>query len=135
MSHTNRIIGRPIFPLTSKGGLSLAAFLPASLFSRALTPEQIGLLAEGVSAIDIVTPPKVVVTEITVNPLNGRTSMTWSSRPGKQYSIYTSTNLLGDPQTEWVELSDSWISGGETTTFTDTFSGGGPVRFYVVIEN
>ena len=106
-----------------------------ALFSRALTPEQIGLLAEGVSAIDIVTPPKVVVTDITVNPLNGRTSMTWSSRPGKQYSIYTSTNLLGDPQTEWVELSDSWISGGETTTFTDTFSGGGPVRFYVVIEN
>ena len=34
MSHTNRIIGRPIFPLTSKGGLSLVAFLPASLFGQ-----------------------------------------------------------------------------------------------------
>jgi len=106
-----------------------------ALFSRALTPEQIALLAEGTSAIDLVTPPKVVITDISVNPDNGQATMTWSSREGKTYSIFTSTDLVGNPATDWTELTDGFASGGDTTTFTDTFSGGGPVRFYVVIEN
>ena len=106
-----------------------------AMFSRALTPEQIGLLAGGASAIDLVTPPTVVVTEISVNPVNGRASMTWTSRPGKSYSVFTSTDLTGDPKTEWTELTDGVPSGGETTSFIDALSGGGPVRFYVVIEN
>ncbi|MDB4404217.1 hypothetical protein N9154_02660 [Akkermansiaceae bacterium] len=106
-----------------------------AMFSRALTPEQIGELAGGASAIDLVIPPTIVVTDVVVNPENGQASMTWNSRPGKEYSIFTSTDLTGDPVTEWTELTDGHPSGGETTSFTDAVSGGGLVRFYVVIEN
>ena len=51
-----------------------------AIFSRALTPEQIGELADGASAIDLVTPPTIVVTDISVNPANGQATMTWTSK-------------------------------------------------------
>jgi hypothetical protein len=106
-----------------------------ALFSRALTPEQITDLAGGASAFDLIGPQEVVVTDVSVDSLTGQATMTWLSKPGKTYSIFTSTGLTGDPVTEWTELTDSFASGGDSTIFTDTVSGGGAKRFYVVIEN
>lgn len=118
------------------GGNSLQGVMDDfALFSRALTPEQIERLAGGASALDLLAPPVITITDISVNPVDGLTTLTWESRPGQTYSIYTSTDLVGDPSTEWVELADSWNSGGDTTSFTDTISGGGPKRFYVIREN
>lgn len=106
-----------------------------ALFSRAFTPEQITDLAGGASAFDLIGPQEVVVTDVSVDSLTGQATMTWLSKPGKTYSIFTSTGLTGDPVTEWTELTDSFASGGDSTIFTDTVSGGGAKRFYVVIEN
>jgi len=105
-----------------------------ALFSRALTPEQIAQLAGGASASDLLTGP--VFTEISRDPGNGHTTLTWTSKPGSDYSVYTSSDMRGDPRTEWAELDDGLPSGGDTTTYTDTTSAvGTPRRFYIVIEN
>lgn len=42
---------------------------------------------------------------------------------------------MGDPATQWTQLVDNQLSGGETITFTDTTSPAGPTRFCYVIEN
>lgn len=106
-----------------------------ALFSRALTEEQIDLLAAGGSAFDLVASPEIKVTDVSVDRDNNTVTLTWDSGPGETYSIYTSTDLTGDPATEWVELVDSWNSGGDTTSFTDNITGGGPARFYVIRRN
>jgi hypothetical protein len=118
------------------GGNSLQGVMDDfAVFSRALTEEQIALLAGGASALDLITPPEIKVTSVVVDPVDGEVTLTWDSRPGETYSVYTSTGLAGDPVTEWVELIDSWNSGGDTTTFTDNVTGGGPKRFYVIRRN
>ena len=58
--------------------------------------------------------------------------MTWNSRRGRVYGVYSTTNLQND---EWEELDDGIESEGESTSFRDE---GIPLtdqkRFYKVME-
>ena len=64
-------------------------------------------------------------------------TLTFNSRPGRNYKIEFSTSLK---ETEtpggWIELDDAFTSQGETTTYIDTLAAGTGTRiFYRVSEN
>jgi len=63
-------------------------------------------------------------------------SLTFNSRPGRQYAIDFSTNLNAEGQPGgWTEVQDGVISEGSVTTFVDTVvAGNTPTLFYRVRE-
>jgi hypothetical protein len=60
-------------------------------------------------------------------------SITWDSRPGKTYAVFSTTSL--ESGGAWTELDDGVISGGDSTSFDHR---GIPVeverQFYRVVE-
>jgi hypothetical protein len=54
------------------------------------------------------------ITEILPDLDQGTISLTWPSRVGRNYTVEYSGDLE-----HWIELVDSYSSGGETTTYTD----------------
>ena len=116
------------------GGESLQGSLDDfAIFSRALNEDQIIQLANGDSAFALVSQP--VFVGISLNP-EGEATISWTSVPNKSYSIYTSTDLQGDPQGEWIELTDNWESQGAITAYTDDLSPTTDLRrYYLVFEN
>ena len=111
-----------------------------AVFNCALGETEIALLAAGASPPEVVNPVSGVgaLTDVGYDPNTQQATITWDSAPGKEYTIYTSTDLQGDPATTWTELTDNWPLGGATgssTSYTDTISAPGPMRFYKVFEN
>ena len=76
----------------------------------------IGLRVEGLQALgNAVAVPPFEIFEISYDAEAPSATFTWNSRPGENYKVDASTNLVA-----WGELDDSFPSGGETTTYTDT---------------
>lgn len=57
------------------------------------------------------------IDEITYNPSDKSATLSWNSRPGKNYLLEASSRLT---DRNWVELSDGIESGGDTTSFKDS---------------
>ncbi|MFT4547065.1 MAG: hypothetical protein ACI9MB_001011 [Verrucomicrobiales bacterium] len=97
------------------------------LFRIALTGEEItSIMQNGVASLTGGAAFQIITIQ---RAPNGEVSFTWNSRDGAQYSIDRSTDLISD----WEELDDSYPSGGETSTFTDTLVPAGATRaFYRV---
>jgi hypothetical protein len=73
------------------------------------------------------------ITGVIHDPDTEFVSVTWTSRPGKLYTIQSSVDM-----TEWRELNDGFAGAeGETTTFVDSMDNppGTKRRFYRVLEN
>ncbi|MGI9240363.1 MAG: hypothetical protein ACR2RV_06150 [Verrucomicrobiales bacterium] len=85
-----------------------------------------------------VTSPPVEFKITDISYSGGETpsvSITFNSRPGATYGIYASTSMLESGPGGWIELDDSYMSGGDQTTFVDTQAvGAGPRVFYQVRE-
>jgi|TARA_B110000438_G_scaffold297935_1_gene345183 hypothetical protein len=64
-------------------------------------------------------------------------SLTFNSRPGKEYAIDFSTNLYAEGEPGgWAELQDGIVADDSTTIFVDTIvAGNTPTLFYRVREN
>ena len=43
------------------------------------------------------------------------TTITWNSKPDATYTVFASTDGL-----DWFDIADSWPSGGDETSYTDT---------------
>jgi len=109
-----------------------------AIFGAPLTPEQIGRLAAGESPTDILGSPStdgIQFTQVSYNAATNQVTLTWTSQPGKGYTLESTTTLGSWP----VELNDNIPSGGATTTFTHnlaTYPGGIPAAlFYRAREN
>ena len=72
----------------------------------------------------------LAITNLDYAPDTGTSILTWNSRPGRNYIVEFSTNLL-DP---WIEIDDNVASQGETTTFQDPNQQLGAKGFYRVSE-
>jgi hypothetical protein len=80
-----------------------------------------------------------MITEVTyiddyLDSGNPAVSLTFTSRPGREYAIDFSTNLDAQGQPGgWSELQDGVMSEGAVTTFIDTIvAGNAPTLFYRV---
>lgn len=67
-----------------------------------------------------------MITDLDYNPLSGGATLTWNSKPGRNYILEFSTTML-EP---WVEIEDSILSQGDSTTFESPQNQTGPVGFY-----
>jgi hypothetical protein len=56
------------------------------------------------------------IAEIAKSPVEGQIRLTWNSRPGATYTVWSCSDLEAGPWTEEATVS----SEGETTTWTDT---------------
>jgi hypothetical protein len=56
-----------------------------------------------------------VITGIVYDPIGGRATVTWTSRPGQVFAFDASGDLI-----IWSELSDNVDSQGESTSYTET---------------
>ena len=68
---------------------------------------------------------------IAVDDANNKATITWTSKPGRVYTLESSLNLG-----RWIEVDDG-IEGsdGETTSVEDDFGGDNTTeRYYRVIE-
>ncbi|MDA8976638.1 hypothetical protein N9F70_00130 [bacterium] len=89
-------------------------------------------------------PAGIVITDITYtsgsNPNNIIVDLTFSSKAGRTYSIFTS-NDLSLPLEDWLELDDGFeaAEGGTSSTFSVNFNGNdlplASKQFFVVREN
>jgi hypothetical protein len=106
-----------------------------SLWKAVLPAETIAALAAGDSPLDLTGGKAFIITGIARNSVANEVTLTWNSKPGKFYTVRFSTDLVGDPRT-WPDISDSWPSGGEETTYVDTIDAEvTPVRYYVIEQN
>lgn len=128
---TNLYIG------TSNGGESMLGRLDDfAIFGDALTEEQIARLAAGESPpalVDGAPAAPMVFTSISYNATTSQISLTWTSQPGKTYTLESSQTLATWP----VELNDNIASGGATTTYihtVTTFPGGMPPALYYRVK-
>ena len=89
-----------------------------SLWEAAITEKKIPLVIEDV--------------QLHLGEASNAVKVTWNSRRGRVYGVYSTTNLQND---EWEELDDGIESEGESTSFTDE---GIPLtdkkKFYKVME-
>jgi hypothetical protein len=70
------------------------------------------------------------ITDIVRDPTTGNVTLTWDSKPSKNYAIDISTDLGS-----WTELVTGISSQGDETSYTDEFTGGvQSIRFYQLRE-
>lgn len=119
---------------TLTGGLDDVA-----LFSGELPASQIIDIMGGNFSNFGIGSSELKITAISVDgpPVNPSVTLTFNSRPGRNYKVEASADLkdAGTPG-GWIELDDSYPSQGETTTYVDTqFAGSAPRVFYRVSQN
>jgi hypothetical protein len=97
------------------------------IYEGALTAEEI------LELLKPLTPAATFqITQIATSPTE--VTMTWQSRPGREYSVEYNENLSNDT---WIELDDGVQSEGEETTFSDDDPErtGKPVGWYRIRDN
>jgi hypothetical protein len=114
---------------------SLAFNLPAGDYYAILFIDEGYTIEHGPIAFKVVQAPadlKVLSFSRTGNTV----VIEWASAADRQYHIYASSSLEGDPETSWDRIAtDLPAGGGETTTFTEILSDPTPPRrFYRVYE-
>jgi len=103
------------------------------MYNTELSPAQVEemYLNPGTLA-SFISPPAFKITSIVHDEEADTVTLTWNSKPGKSYSIDSSTDLTDG---EWSEVTDSWASQGTETSFTQTGVDPGTLRlFYRVRE-
>ena len=78
--------------------------------------------------VQAVAPAEFKITDVSLD--SGDVTITWNSRPGRNYVLDSSSDM----QT-WLEVEDSIASMGSSTTYTDTgVPAGTRWRYYRVVE-
>ncbi len=72
--------------------------------------------------------PTLRLVDAEIEPKQGTAKLTWKSRPGAEYRIYTSETLGS-----WVPIGEAVTASGETASATVTFPGD-PKRFFIVAD-
>ncbi len=72
--------------------------------------------------------PTLRLVDTEIDPENGTAELTWKSRPGAEYRIYTSETLGS-----WVPTGPVVTASGEMVSATVAFPGG-PKRFFIVAD-
>jgi len=100
-------------------------------YSAALSDEQIAGVNEwlGNNIASAVPGGGLAITTIDYNPNAAAATITWNSKPGREYAVFASANL-----SFWEELNDAVQSEGETTSFTESDLPDANGRFYRVEE-
>lgn len=76
------------------------------------------------------------ITAFAFDPLTRTSTLTWNSRPGKTYDVFTSRSLTPAGEGAWTLLAPNQPSTGASTTYTETsVPADQEVRFYRVIED
>ena len=84
-----------------------------SLWKGVMSPAKIADLAAGTTPDEIAGTAAFEITSITRDS-DGNTTFTWNSRAGATYGVWASLDL----EEPWSELTDSYESQGEQTSFT-----------------
>jgi hypothetical protein len=84
-----------------------------SLWKGVMSPAKIAELASGSTPGEIAGTASFEITSIDRDAA-GNVTITWNSRPGVVYGVSASRDLEGS----WAELTDSYESQGEQTSFT-----------------
>ncbi len=112
-----------------------------AIFNGGLSADQIVAIKDGDFSEFGVGSSGLEITNVTyidnyLDSGNPAVSLTFNSRPGRQYAIDFSTNLSAEGQPGgWAEIQDGVISEGSVTTFVDTIvAGNTPTLFYRVRE-
>ena len=58
--------------------------------------------------------PGLAISDVQFDPATRTAEFTWNSQPGAVYKVEWSTDAA-----TWIEIDDSYASGGETTTYAD----------------
>jgi len=112
-----------------------------AIFNGGLSADQIMAVKDGNFSEFGIGSSEFAITDISyinnyLGSGNPAVSLTFTSRPGKEYAIDFSTKL--NPQDQlggWSEVQDGIMSEGAITTFVDTFvAGSAPTLFYRVRE-
>ena len=92
-------------------------------------------IEQGPIAFTVVTPPAVFKVVSTVRSADSVT-IEWNSSANREYDIYASDTLEGDPEADWDRIGTAVPSAGDgTTTFTEELPAPAPARrFYRVYE-
>jgi hypothetical protein len=72
-------------------------------------------LAEVTRTVNVVEAPPFRVVQIVQSDPEGGIRLTWNSRPGATYTVWSCSDLVNGPWTEEATVA----SGGDTTTWTD----------------
>ena len=95
---------------------------------RALTDKEVETLWE--SAITEKTIPLIITDVLTAGEGDDfSATITWQSRPNRNYLVFSSTDLL-----VWNELTDSYPSEGELTTFIDSAAPATAAHYFYKVE-
>jgi len=112
-----------------------------AIFNGGLSADQIIAVKEGDFSEFGIGSSGFAITNVTyignyLNSGNPAVSLTFTSRPGREYAIDFSTNLSPQGQPGgWAEVQDGITSEGAVTTFVDTIvAGKTPTLFYRVRE-
>lgn len=98
-----------------------------AVFATALSAEDIGKLAQGLSPLTFEAPaPPLKISAVTYT--GGVFTITWDSAPGKQYRVVTSPSV---PATSWTQVA-TVPSGGATTSYSPAISSSPGMSFYQV---
>ena len=114
------------------GNFFLGQIDDVAVWDVVLTARQIEDLVSGeLTPIGPSAPPMPFeITDITINQDDNKVTLVWNSRPNRNYSLFTSTDLVN-----WLELNDSIPSQGATTQHIESFIfSGKPKQFFRVQE-
>jgi hypothetical protein len=114
------------------GNFFLGQIDDVAVWDVVLTTEQIEDLASGeLTPIGRPSSPTPFqITNITVNQSDNEVALVWNSRPNKEYSLFSSVNLV-----DWIELNDNIQSQGATTQHVEPFdASGNPVQYFRIQE-
>jgi len=110
-----------------------------AIFNGGLSAAQVMAIKDGDFSEFGIGSSGFMITEVTyiddyLDSGNPAVSLTFTSRPGREYAIDFSTNLDAQGQPGgWSELQDGVMSEGAVTTFVDTIvAGNAPTLFYRV---
>jgi hypothetical protein len=114
---------------------SLAFSLPPGEYYAILFVDEGYTIEHGPIAFKVVQPPaELKVTSI--SRAGNSVIIEWASAADRQYHVYASSSLEGDPELDWERIATGHPAGiGGTTTFTEILSDPAPARrFYRVYE-
>jgi hypothetical protein len=113
-----------------------------AIFNGGLSADQVAAIKDGDFSEFGIGSSGFAITDITYienyrDSGDPAVSLTFNSRPGKEYAIDFSTNLNAEGQPGgWAELQDGIVADDSTTIFVDTIvAGNTPTLFYRVREN
>ncbi|YCM42888.1 LamG-like jellyroll fold domain-containing protein [Verrucomicrobiaceae bacterium 227] len=96
------------------------------IFSESLSPEQVAILASGVTPPELFGPlTPFIITSISYDQVADRTTLTWNSKNNGLYAVDSSADLK-----VWEEVQDDVESGGGTTTVILPGGQGDTSHFY-----